>query len=319
MQTCKSLPIPTNNTVDNSQSRPKRSKQRPNPVQHPPPRKTPASQHLFPPPSSCAAFIDAIDNMSTLRQVKPVDPPSEEGSPLMEVEDVEAPAESGPSSPKPAAEAFSAASSSDTFTPPPGKAHDPVFLAKVILRKVVGLVATDEGEDRVGVISLLRDLVLGVILGVVTIMVLIFLDHRDVIHLQSAHNFRESAFQILNDPETLAHVEEASNLKFIKIDEYERMKKEIERAPQKITESEAKLAEKTKEWEERKVELDSLRGDHNKLKNSPVLGLNKFCPNCIWGRNVSCAARVKYLQDTYKTKPLEAKMSAMGHASCKKK
>ncbi|KAL7534017.1 hypothetical protein ACHAWF_004695 [Thalassiosira exigua] len=249
--------------------------------------------------------------MSTLRQVKKDNDPPEV--------DVEAPAdEKGPSSPKPAAAAgaFSAAS------PSAGSSHNPVFLAKAVIRKVVTLLMASDEEDLTqpgGVVTLLKDVILGVILGVITISFLIFLDHRDVIHFQSAHNFRNAAFQLLNDPETIANLEESSDLKFMTVADYERKKKEIEGVTQKIKDGETVLAKRTGEWEEKKKEVDALRGDYNEMYQNPLLGIDKFCGTCHWGMKFTCDGRVKFLQDTYNTKLIEAKMSAMGHASCKKK
>ena len=124
--------------------------------------------------------------MSTLRQVK-----KDATAPAAPAEDVEAPPVTSP--PKAPATAFAAASGSDSA--PAGAGNNPVFLAKVIMKKVFTLLVESDEEDLTrpgGIVTLLKDIILGVILGVLTISILIFLDHRDVVHFQSAHNFRNA-------------------------------------------------------------------------------------------------------------------------------
>ena len=48
----------------------------------------------------------------------------------------------------------------------------------------------------------------------------------NIIHLQSAHSFREYTFYMLNDAETLADLEE-TGLKFIPITDYNALKEEV--------------------------------------------------------------------------------------------
>ena len=108
------------------------------------------------------------------------------------------------------ATAFATASATDSM---PAGSHNPVFIAKIIFRKVAELLISTDEEDLTqpaGIITLLKDIVLGIILGVLTISVLIFLDHHNIVHFQSAHNFRNAAFQLMNDPETIANLEESS-------------------------------------------------------------------------------------------------------------
>eukprot|EP00571_Detonula_confervacea_P015971 CAMPEP_0172307472 /NCGR_PEP_ID=MMETSP1058-20130122/8320_1 /TAXON_ID=83371 /ORGANISM="Detonula confervacea, Strain CCMP 353" /LENGTH=240 /DNA_ID=CAMNT_0013019645 /DNA_START=84 /DNA_END=806 /DNA_ORIENTATION=+ len=204
---------------------------------------------------------------------------------------------------------------------PSKPSHNPVFLAKVVLRKVIGLVMSSDEEDLSqpgGVVTLLKDIILGVILGVLTISMLIFLDHRDVVHFQSAHNFRNAAFQLLNDPETIANIEESSDLKFMTINEFESKRKEIDSVAEKLKGHEEVLAKRVSEAEEKKKEMDGIKEEYAALMANPLLGLDKFCGGCIWSGKTSCDVRVTFLQDTYNTRPIAAKINAMLHPSCKK-
>ena len=236
-----------------------------------------------------------------------------EAAPLVSKNEDDAP-------PKSATSAFSAASASDSVSPG-GGTHNPVFLAKVIFHKVVTLLLSSNDEEDItqpgGIITLLKDIILGVILGVLTISTLIFLDHRDVVHFQSAHNFRNAAFQLLNDPETIANIEESSDLKFMTYADWESKTKEIESVTEKLKGHEEVLAKRIAEGEEKKKEVESIKAEYESLMANPVLGLDKYNGGGSWSGGTSCDTRVQFLQDTYNTRPIAAKLSAMEHPGCK--
>mmetsp|Transcript_48519 Transcript_48519/g.103243 ORF Transcript_48519/g.103243 Transcript_48519/m.103243 type:complete len:248 (+) Transcript_48519:205-948(+) len=247
--------------------------------------------------------------MSSLRKV------SNKDKNILPEEDVEAPKDKDKGSSK------DAPSASDSFSASSVSGHNPVLIAKLIFRKVITLLIASDEEDVTqpgGIITLLKDIIAGVILGVITISTLIFLDHRDIVHFQSAHNFRNAAFQLLNDPETIANIEESSELKFMTITEYESKKKEIDSVAEKKVKNQEILDKRTKEAEEKKKEVTEIKVEHESLLNNPLLELNKYCGACSWSGKTSCATRVQFLQDTYNTRPIQAKISAMQHPSCKK-
>lgn len=247
--------------------------------------------------------------MSNLRKVSNKDSPEE---------DVEAPKDK--ESPK-ISTAFAAASTSDSISAP-GAGKNPVFLAKLITRKVLALLVSSDEEDVTqpgGFVTLLKDVIVGIILGMMTISFLIFLDHRGVVHFQSAHNFRNAAFQLLNEPETIANIEESSDLKFMTITEYESKRKEIDSVAEKLAQNEEVLRKRTDEAEANKKEVEGVREEWEKLMGNPLLQLDTYCGGCPWGGGKSCDSRVQYLKETYNTRPVQAKLSAMTHISCIKK
>jgi len=195
-----------------------------------------------------------------------------------------------------------------------------VFFAKAIFRKVFDtLSATDEEYDITrarGLFTLLKDILFGVILGVVTLSSLIYLDHHNVIHLQSAHNFRDTAFQLLNDPEIIANIEESSNLKFLTVADYESKRVVIDSVEEIIAEANTRIQSRIMEDAEKQKELDSIKAEYDRLYESPLLGLKKYCGACVWGNGMSCDQRMTYLQNTYNTRPIQAKVSSMTHPSC---
>lgn len=197
--------------------------------------------------------------------------------------------------------------------------HNPVFLGKVIFQKVVGLISSDEEEDASpgGLITLLRDIIVGVVFGVVTISVLVFLDHKDVVHFQSAHNFRNAAFNMLNDPETIATLEESTGMKFLTISDYDAKRKEIDSVAAKIVSHQEVLDKRIAESENKKKEVVALKEEHTRVMNHPLLGLDKYCGGCKWSmQGQTCDARVAFLQEKYNTPTIVGKVSAMAHVGC---
>ena len=122
--------------------------------------------------------------------------------------------------------------SAASFTPATSlRSNNPAVLAGMVLRKVFYLLLSDEDQDDIttagGIIALLKDVVLGITLGILFVSMVIFLDHKDLIHLQSAHNYRNAAFTMVQDPETRAEIEESSGLIFMSTSSHELTSKEI--------------------------------------------------------------------------------------------
>jgi len=170
-----------------------------------------------------------------------------------------------------------------------------------------------------GIIAVARDIFMGIILGFLTISMLILLDHRNVVHFQSAHSFRSAAFSLLNDPETIANIEESSDLRFMVVADFESRQGEIDGVAKKLEAQGEILAKRDKEVDEKKKEVELIRREYETLMANPILGLDKFCGGCVWGSTGTCDKRVTYLQDTYNTRPVAAKISAMTKESCVKK
>mmetsp|Transcript_48520 Transcript_48520/g.103248 ORF Transcript_48520/g.103248 Transcript_48520/m.103248 type:complete len:253 (+) Transcript_48520:124-882(+) len=231
-------------------------------------------------------------------------------------EDVDVEAPEGKCSPS---KTDAAVSAFDSLSAPSGAGHNPVFLAKVILRKVVALIMAPDEEDgdsseEFSIISLLRDIVLGVVMGVVTIAIFMVLDHRDIIHFESAHNFRDSSFQMLkNNPEIIATLEEAADIKLMTMADYEAKRKEIDGVAEKKAKIQETIDKRTKEAEEKRAQVPALRTEHAGLMNNELLGLNKWCGGCIWSGKTTCDARVAFMQQKYSTRLITAKVGAMSH------
>lgn len=141
----------------------------------------------------------------------------------------------------------------------------------------------------------------------------------NIVHLQSAHNFRESAFAMLNDPETLATLEENAGLKFIPVAEYEAMRDEINEAEERLAKIKQTIKEREKEGEAKRAELGPLKAEYEKMVANSNLGLDKWCGDCKWNGGTSCNARKQYFIDTYGNSEISSKVAIMKQSPhCKK-
>jgi len=155
--------------------------------------------------------------MSTLRQKKKDSVPKEDAEAHM-IHDGDDSAES-PSSPM-----------RTTASP---LHHNPAGIARMVLRKVGHhlLINDKDAEDITtagGIIALLKDILVGIILGCICVYVLVFLVHKNVIHMQSAHSYRNMAYEILSDPETRENIEESTGLVFRPVEDLHWRMTEIE-------------------------------------------------------------------------------------------
>jgi hypothetical protein len=199
--------------------------------------------------------------------------------------------------------------------------HNPFFVARLVLRKVGELITSDDdNEDNitssVGIIAFLRDLVIGIVFGLLTVSFLIFLDHKDVIHLKSAHGYRDMGLQMMRDPETRKNVEENSGLKFMEADEYQRKLAEVNAFPAKIKPLEENTRKYLADLEVAKKEHAAIKPGYDILALDPMLGLDKFCGECKWNGGTNCDARLGYLMSTYNLQRVKATLDLMKSTRC---
>ena len=219
------------------------------------------------------------------------------------------------SAPSPAISAFDRMAQSNNN-------HNPILLAKLVGRRFLHLMLTEEDTDpssNLGfAIGLLKDIILGIVFGVLTISLIIVLDHRNIIHLQSAHHLRDNVYATMSNPDNLAYLEEETGMKFMSFEEYDSAKKEIDSSSDLTEQAKTKLDERTKELGEKKKELETIKEEYEKAKSDPKFkDLDNFCDSCKWGPT-TCGARVTYLIDTYNNGKIVAMMNLMKDGKCKK-
>lgn len=162
----------------------------------------------------------------------------------------------------------------------------------------------------------------GTILGIVFVFILLFLDYRNFIHLGSARAFREAAIKLVTDPQTIRHVEESLDVKFISIDMYNAISVETEKIQQKIKAKEEEIAENAKKIYDYRTEAAPFNEEYEVLiaKANELFELDKFCPECGWkgSKKTTCASRMSFLMERYGDTPLKAKMAMIESPGCKR-
>ena len=190
--------------------------------------------------------------------------------------------------------------------------------AAVLLRKVM-LLTTREVTDsshRNYLLTIVKDVISGTILGVFFLMVLIFLDYHNVVQLGSARAFRRAAFELMTDPETVKSIEDNIDVKFVPLEVYKSMRDAISRNQDKIMDTSG-YNQHQADWNKKNEELEGMKKEHSELKATAdrVLGLDKWCGHCKagWG---NCNSRIKYLMDTYHSPEMRSKLEIMKEGKC---
>lgn len=71
------------------------------------------------------------------------------------------------------------------------------------------------------VVPMLREIIVGFTLGILAVSIFIFLDHEDVIQMQSTHNYRNKTYRLMMHETTMREkFEENLGLMFMKADVY---------------------------------------------------------------------------------------------------
>ena len=182
--------------------------------------------------------------------------------------------------------------------------------AIIILRKIISVCIVDDGNDGGGgVVGFFQDVIVGTIMAMVILSMVMWLDFVGVVHFDSAHSLRNSAFQVVNDPETLAGLEDSTGLKFMKVEEFSVIDEEINKYVEMSAKKQVVLDEKSKMLEESRKEVEPLREELKKLESK--LELDKFCGSCAWKGRQNCNARLAYAMDKYKQSSSAAKAAIM--------
>ena len=168
--------------------------------------------------------------------------------------------------------------------------------------------------------TLLKDIMRGLMLGFIIMLATIFLDYHNVIHLESAHHTRATAFRVLNDQDATAIIEDTSNLKFIKYSEYELMMKDVGNAGEEIAFRKEEIERRKAEADALHKEVESIQAEHKGLmeKANELFEFEKFCPECYWQGRTTCETRQEFLERHYKVGRVESMVTTMKTTSCKK-
>jgi hypothetical protein len=193
---------------------------------------------------------------------------------------------------------------------------NPITLPIIILCKFFAFVSNNETK----VVQSLKDILLGVILGVIFVTSLTILDYRGIINVESARKIRMTLSTAFSDKRAIAEFERQMGVKVMPIEKYNMVQKEIESLIQKLPLLEPRLTNMTKKLEETLKEMEPIKKEFDLLSKHPKVGLDKFCGDCNWPRSgpkQSCNARVDIISKKLKKRILEAKLLIMKDGRCK--
>jgi hypothetical protein len=216
------------------------------------------------------------------------------------------------------AAASPSAASSATGTGSSHRPGNPAPPARTVLRKEVLRPRRDEFQDGItttggwgGIIALLKDSAVCFALGLVAVAILLFLDHRNAIHVQGAHDFRNAEFAMVRNPETRAWIEEGSGLKLMSAEEHALKAREVETFPPDIAGHEERIGKYLADLEVAKREHAAIKPGYDILMSDPILGLEKLCLDCIWDEDKPCDLRLSFLMRKYKLTSIKGKLQLM--------
>mmetsp|Transcript_30765 Transcript_30765/g.64242 ORF Transcript_30765/g.64242 Transcript_30765/m.64242 type:complete len:261 (-) Transcript_30765:267-1049(-) len=196
-------------------------------------------------------------------------------------------------------------------------AYNPIIS---LLRKLCSSPNSHNERDGTFLVNVLKDMIGGTILGIVFVFILLFLDYRNFIHLGSARVFREAAFQLLTDPQTVQSLEESLDAKFISTDVYDAIHREIGYIQKKVQEKQGEIAEKEKEIDGYRLEAKPIVEEFDDLivKANELFELDKFCGDCKWKKKLTCNGRVSYIIEKYGDSITKARIGTLSYPQCRK-
>ena len=194
--------------------------------------------------------------------------------------------------------------------------NNPLLLTKMVLRKFMTIVKSDHIA-----ITVMKDILLGVIAGAIVVTIIIALDYRGIIRVKSAERLRNQMTAAVADPAFIASLEEEMEVKFMDVNEYNKKQEELKNVNPLLEKKKAELASKTEELDKLRKEIDPLKKEHDRLVNDPKNPVKLWCGDCNWprgGPKKSCDSRLEFVMDTYGVAVIEGKIEIMKDGRCKK-
>ncbi len=168
--------------------------------------------------------------------------------------------------------------------------------------------------------NIFKDLIAGTLLGIALVFFLFFLDYHNFIHLGSARAFRDAAFYLVMDPNTIRYVEYSLGLKFISVDIYNAKNDELKRMLTKIKNKQRDIVIDQKKINEILIEAAPFDQEYDELmtRANNFFELDKFCANCKFKGSTTCGGRMDYLMEKYGDSLLKSKIAVLSFPQCKK-
>lgn len=194
--------------------------------------------------------------------------------------------------------------------------NNPLLLTKMVLRKFMTIVKSDHIA-----ITVMKDILLGVVAGAIIVTIIIALDYRGIIRVKSAERLRNQMTAAVADPAFIASLEEEMEVKFMDVNEYNKLQEELKNVNPLLEKKKAELASKTEELDKLRKEVEPLRKEFETMFNDPKNPVKLWCGDCNWprgGPKKSCDTRLEFMIDTYGVAVIEGKIAIMKDGRCKK-
>jgi hypothetical protein len=169
-------------------------------------------------------------------------------------------------------------------------------------------------------LTLIKDTLLGSLLGIFCLLTLFYLDYTNLISIGSTHAFQKAGVQLFSDPTVITTIEHSLQIKLLPRDTYDAMKLELSQINEMLQDGNEQL----KEYTIKTTENNAIKNDIQKEYNTIIqvantkLGLDKWCGECKEGFG-NCNVRVDYLKSNYGTGEVIAKLDTMKQGWCVKK
>ncbi|KAL9187385.1 hypothetical protein ACHAXT_001488 [Thalassiosira profunda] len=199
--------------------------------------------------------------------------------------------------------------------------------ALIILRKIAHALLTNlddeamrrDDTERIYIyITLIKEAMIGLLVAIGLVSFVLFVDHRFILGLPTARNFRRATFQLMNDNVTLPKLEEAAGIKFLELEQYHAMRAEIAKAANRTKLGESIFEQRDSDLQQWKKDLAVYIGQLPELVKE--LELKDYCERCLWNLEDSptCTHLNQALTGKFQTGQLMSMMMGAKQRSCEK-
>ena len=199
--------------------------------------------------------------------------------------------------------------------------------ALIILRKIAHALLTNlddeamrrDDTERIYIyITLIKEAMIGLLVAMGLVSFVLFVDHRFILGLPTARNFRRATFQLMNDNVTLPNLEEAAGIKFLELEQYHAMRQEIAKAANRTKLAESIFEQRDSDLQQWKKDLAVYIGQLPALVKE--LELKDYCERCLWNLEDSptCLHLNQALTGKFQTGQLMSMMMGAKQRSCEK-
>ncbi|KAL9187474.1 hypothetical protein ACHAXT_001577 [Thalassiosira profunda] len=200
-----------------------------------------------------------------------------------------------------------------------GRAFDVLYkIARAVLTDVDDETLMREDNDRITIaITLLKEAIIGLLIAFAIVSLVLFIDHRFLLGLPTARNFRRATYHLMDDKETLQTFEEDTGLKLLDEDEYAAMVEEVAKAENWTLLGGSILVQRTNDLENTQADLKRYTDELPELLQK--LKLDDYCERCLWNKEPGafCGISAGIFGRTYQRKEVTEFIQERKRWSCR--